>query len=325
MSTHPDAIGYLNDLAKEVNEHWFKMVCDLAAVSGVSALDQPMFDTLFALYTGRASYICIKTAAATAAAAVAAVPADSLEQLSGFANFKLLGDALDVSFKKRVTLYCGANGSGKSSLCESLKVLATPGQPSRPLENVRAAGAATPTFRFKFTSDAGPQTWTPAAGYGPRRVTVKYFDTAIAIQNVTNAVEPGRVIMLTPFKLHVFEWTKALTTKFREALQRAQLDNSVKLTQALQTIRTDFTKFKARPLALIEDKTVSDLAAQIKLGEEYKNQKLLAEKQTAGAELEKATSEEGLKLLRAEHRELESLLTALNTLLISAAGLWALD
>src|ERR1035441_6802875 len=183
MPKHPDAVGYLNDLAKEVNETWFKMVCDLAAVSGVSALDRPMVDTLFALYTGKASYIGIKPGAIAAAAAALAVPADSLEQLSGFANFKLLGDALAVSFKKRVTLIFGANGSGKSSLCESLKVLATLGQPNRPLENLRAAGAATPTFRFKFKSDAGPQTWTPAAGYGPRRATVKYFDTAIAIQN----------------------------------------------------------------------------------------------------------------------------------------------
>lgn len=325
MSTHPDAIGHLNDLATEINEPWFKMVCDLAAVSGVSALDEPMLNTLFALYTRKASYIGIKPSAATAAAAAAVLPADALEQLSGFTNFKLLGDALDVNFKKRVTLIFGANGSGKSSLCESLKVLATLEQPSRPLVNVRAAGPATPAFRFKFKSDSGPQTWTPAAGYGPRRATVKYFDTAIAIKNVTNAIEPGRVIVLTPFKLHVFEWTKLLTTQLREELQRVQRDNSAKLTQALQTIRTDFTKFKARPLAVIDDKTVANLAAQIKLGEEFKEQQLLGEKQTASAELEKATSEEGLKLLRAEHRELESLLTALNTLLTSAAGLWALD
>ncbi|HYG22536.1 MAG TPA: AAA family ATPase [Verrucomicrobiae bacterium] len=325
MPKHPDAVGYVNDLAKEVNEQWFRMVCDLAAVSGVSALDQQMIDTLFALYTVKASYIGIKPAAAVAAAAVAAVPADSLEQLAGFTNFKLLGDALDVSLKKRVTLIFGANGSGKSSLCESLKVLATPGVPSRPLENVRVAGAVTPTFRFKFKSDAIPQTWTPAAGYGPRRATVKYFDTAIALQNVTNAVEPGRVIIVAPFKLHIFEWAKALTTKFREALQRSQLDNAAKLTQALQAIRTDFVKFKARPLALIDDKTVSTLAAQIKLGEEFNDQELLREKRAAAAELEKATSEEGLKLLRAEHRELETLLTALDSLLTSAAALWGLD
>lgn len=327
MPVHPDAIGYLSDIAKEVNEDWFKMICDLAAVSGVSALDEPTLDTLVALYTGRASYIGIKPVAATAAATTSAiaVPADALEQLSGFANFKLLGDELDISFKKRVTLIFGANGSGKSSLCESLKVLATLGHPSRPLENVLAGSSVTPAFTFKFKCDAGPQTWVPAMGYGLRRATVKYFDTEIAIQNVANSVEPGRVIVLSPFKLHVFEWAKSLTTKFRVALLRVKQDNSAKLTQALQTIRSDFGKFKVRPLAVIDDKTVANLESQIKLGEEFKEHQLLSEKKTAAAALEMATSEEGLKLLRAEYRELNSLLTSLDTLLISAAGLWALE
>src|SRR5262245_45906612 len=139
MPKHPDAVGYLNDLAKEISDSWFTMICDLVAGSGVSVLDQPTLETLFALYTGRASYIGIKAAAAGPAAAAPAVPADRLEQLSGFANFKLLGDALDVTFKKRITLIFGPNGSGKSSVCESLKVLANPGQPNRPLENVRVA------------------------------------------------------------------------------------------------------------------------------------------------------------------------------------------
>ena len=131
--------------------------------------------------------------------------------------------------------------------------------------------------------------------------------------------------MLTPFRLHVFEWAKGMTTAFRDSLQRAQQDNSTKLTQSLKTIRTDFAKFKGRALAIIEDKTVSNLPAQIKLGEDFKDPKLLQEKQAAAAELEKASSEDGLKLLRAEHRELELLLTALNTLVTSAAALWALE
>lgn len=326
MPKHPDAIGYLNDLTTEINEPWFRMVCDLAAVSGVSVLDDITSDTLFALYTKQASYTGIKSAAGvTAAATAAATPADSLEQLSGFSNFKLLGDALDITFKKRITLIFGANGSGKSSLCESLKALATPALPRRPLENVRSARAATPTFRFKFKSDAGPQTWTPAVGYGPRQATVKYFDTALAIQYANNAVEPGRVIVVAPFKLHTFERAKALTTNFREALQRKQLGNAANLTQALQVVRTDFARFKGRPLAFIDDKTVSTLAAQIKLGEDFKDQKSLRDKHAATAELEKATSEDGLKLLSAEHLELESLLTALSSLLTSAAELWALD
>jgi recombinational DNA repair ATPase RecF len=325
MSTHPDAIGYVNDLATEVNEPWFKMICDLAAVSGVSELDQMAHDTLFALYTGKASYIGITPAAAVATAATAASPADFLDQLSGFTNFKLLGDALEVSFKKRITLIFGANGSGKSSLCESLKVLASIEPSNRPLHNVRVAGAGAPAFHYKFKSDTAHQAWTLTVGYGPKRTIVKYFDTAIAIRNVKNAVEPGRVIVLTPFRLHVFEWTKALTTKLREALQRDQQGNSIKLTQTLVEIRTDFTRFKGYPLSVIDEKTVSVLPAQIKIGEEFADQKFLSEKQAAAAELEKAASEEGLKLLRAEHRELEAFITSINTMLNSAEGLWAIE
>jgi len=182
-----------------------------------------------------------------------------------------------------------------------------------------------PAFRFKFRSDAKQQTWTPAAGYGPRQETVKYFDTEIAIQNVTNAVEPGRVIVLAPFKLHVFEWAKAITNKFRASLQKAQQDNETKLIQRLTAIRTEFTKFKGRPLALIDEKTATLLSGEIELGEEFKDRQLFADKQSAADELEKASSGEGLKLLRAEHRELESLLTALNTLLNLAAEIWALE
>lgn len=325
MPKHPDAVGYLNDLANEVNEPWFKMVCDLTAVSSVSVFDQPTLDTLFALYTDKASYIGISPVAAVATAAAAAAPADFLDQLSGFTNFKLLGDALEVSFKKRITLIFGANGSGKSSLCESLKVLASTEPSNRPLQNVRVTGAGTSAFQYKFKSDTAHQAWMPAVGYGPKRTIVKYFDTAIAIKNVKNAVEPGRVIVLTPFRLHVFEWTKALTTKLREALQQEQQGNAVKLTQTLVEIRADFAKFKGRPLSVIDDKTVAVLPAQIILGEGFADQKLLSEKHAAAAELEKAASEDGLKLLRAEHRELETFLTSINTMLNSADGLWALE
>jgi recombinational DNA repair ATPase RecF len=321
---HADAIGYLNDLAKEVNEQWFTMVCDLVSVSGLSVLDDQATRELFALYARRASYIGIKSAAVAAMASPPS-PADFLEQLSRFSNFKRLGDDLEITFKKRITVVFGANGSGKSSLCESLKVLATPEAPIRPLQNVRATGAVVSEFHYKFTSDAVHRTWTQALGYGPRRATVKYFDTAIAIRNVRSAFEPGRVIVLSPFKLHVFEWAKTLTTKFRESVQQAQVANSTALNLAFETIRKDFGKFKDCSLSTIEEKSSVQLLAQIKLGEAFAEQKVLAEKLAAAAELEKAASEEGLKLLRAEHRELDNFLTSLNTLLDAAAGFWRLD
>lgn len=325
MNGHPDALGYLNDLSKEVGEPWFKMVCDLAVVSGVSTFDQQTLGTLIALYTKKASYLGIKAAAASTVASAATSSSDFLEELTGFTNFKLLGSTLQVGLKKRITLIFGANGSGKSSLCESLKVLANPEQPKRPLHNVRAKGAGTPLFRYKFKSDSTAETWTQAAGYGPRRATVKYFDTGIAIKNVKAAVEPGRVIVLTPFKLHVFEWTKALTTKFREALQQTRQENATKLGKALEEIRKEFAKFKERPLSAIDEKTLTSLKVQIEVGERFIELDLLTEKQAAAFELEKAASEEGLKLLRAERRDLEVFLGALGTLLDSASSLWALE
>ena len=325
MPMHPDAIGYLNELSNELDEAWFKMICDLAAMSGISTLDQAMHDTLFAIYTNNASYIGIKSPAIVAVSTAATTPTDFLEQLSCFTNFKRLGDALELSFKRRISLIFGANGSGKSSLCESLKILAASERPSRPLHNVRTIGATTTGFSYKFRRDATIQSWSPSTGFGPRQTTVKFFDTSIAIKNVESAVDPGRVIVLTPFKLHVFEWVKALTTEFRDALKKEQQENAAKLTQVLAEIRTDFAKFKGRDLSVITDNTVNVLPAQTKLGKEFTDQKLLGEKLSAATELEKAASEEGLKLLRAEYRELETFLISLSTLLTSATEMWALE
>lgn len=325
MPKHPHAIGYLTDLAEEINEPWFTMVCDLAVITGAATLEQAVRETLLALYMNKASYIGMGAAAGVASSARASAPVDFLEHLAEFANFKLLRDAFEVSFEKRITLIFGTNGSGKSSVCEALKALATPDTPIRPLHNVRNPVAASPSFHYKFRTDPAPQIWTSSCGYGPRRATIRYFDTAIAVRNVKNPVEPGRVIALIPFKLHVFEQAKALTTEFRKTLQQAQQDDSEKLAQALEAVRRLFADFQGHPLATIDRETISILPNQIRLGEGFSDQQLLAEKRTLAAELEKTTSEEGMKLLAAEYRELENFLTSLDTFLTSASGLWAIE
>jgi len=38
MATHPDAIGYLMDLANEESEPWFRMLCDLAITGSAQTL-----------------------------------------------------------------------------------------------------------------------------------------------------------------------------------------------------------------------------------------------------------------------------------------------
>ena len=76
-SKHNDAIGDLNDLATEVDEQWFRMVCDLAVVTGSTTLDQQDRDGLLALLTNTASYLGIKpgTAAASVTKAIPTLPA----------------------------------------------------------------------------------------------------------------------------------------------------------------------------------------------------------------------------------------------------------
>ena len=325
MPKHPDAVGYLNDLAIFVDEPWFKMICDLTTVSGVSKMDTLTLDAVFAIYDNRASYLGVRAIAGVPAIVPAANSTQFLEKLSGFTNFKLLGGELEVHFKKRITLIFGANGSGKSSLCESLKVLAEPEAPLRPIYNVRSGGPGLTAFNYKFKSDLAPTEWRPSAGYGPKRSIVKYFDTAIAIKNVKLAVEPGRVIVITPFKLYVFEWTKTLTAQFRESIQTKQHSNELQLTQKLECIRANFAKFANHPLSMIDISTVAILPAQILIGESFLDPKLLCEKLELVVNFEKAASEDGLKMLRVEYRELQAFASAIDEMITAVATLWELD
>jgi len=322
---YPDAIGYLYVLAKEVGEEWFTMICDLAVVDGRSTLDQQNIETLFTLFRKSSCYLGIRSSKAQTNPITVATSTDYLETLSDFSDFKLLQSTLQITFKKRITLVFGSNGSGKSSLCDSLKVLSCPDMPNRPIHNVRSTATTVPKFNYKFTSDTVVQIWTQTVGYGPRSSAVKYFDAGVAVRNVKDAVEPSRVIELTPFKLHIFECVKSLTSKFRETLQKAELDNASRLERALVEIQSIFAAFKARPLALINEKTLSSVVMEIKIGDAFSQSDILMEKQAAAADLEKAASEEGLKLLKAEHRELDAFLSSIGIIIDSAEGLCILN
>lgn len=322
---HPDAVGYLNDLADEINEPWFKVICQLAVAGCTGPLDNQTIEKLTAAYVAQADPASIPIPAARPVVGVRAATADRLEVLTDFRGLKNLADSLSVNFDKRVTLIFGPNGSGKSSLCECLKALASSDPPRRPLQNVRKRGVTSPTFGYKFRSDAAQQTWTPAVGRGSRQSTVKYFDNAIAVGNVRDAVDIGRVVVLTPFRLNVFDRAKALTSTFREALQDAQRANQTKLSDTVALLHEDFAGYQGRPLGKIEDLESGMLANLIKLGEGFGDSDALSTSLAAISELDKASSDEGLRLLRAEHRELAEFLAALNVLCTAASECWALE
>ena len=98
MPNHPDAIGYLNDLAQDIGEPWFKMICELAAIGGTSSLDENCRETLLALLTKRASYLPLQPERITIVPPTVTLSADFLQTLSGFSNFKLLEPTLRLNF-----------------------------------------------------------------------------------------------------------------------------------------------------------------------------------------------------------------------------------
>ena len=323
MPTYPDAIGYILDLGHAEDIPWLEMICDLAA-SGTTTLSNADLELLVLLFIRHASYLRQQpTPPVTATVAGATTPTvERLESIGPFNGFKRLGNSLAASFPKRVTIIFGANGSGKSSLCEALQILASNDAPRRPLHDVRNATTATPSFSFKFTSDATDQIWTPSSAYGLRAEMLRYFDNKIAIHNIENSVQPGRIVTLSPFKLDIFETARSHCEALRAELQRRQRENVDQLTCVKEQIRTRFEAYEGKQLADPNRLTTAALDAEIKLGENYSAKSGLDEKAKQKADLEKATSEEGLRLLQGEiaalnalHREIQPIITASDMLI----------
>lgn len=307
MPTHADAIGYLRDLGHAEGVYWLEMICDLAA-SGVTSLSAADLEALVQLFTKRASYLRQPPPPAPGIPVGAAIPsAERLEFIGPFAGFKRLGESLVASFPKRVTIIFGANGSGKSSLCEALQILASNDAPRRPLHDVRSSAAAGPTFSYKFKSDAADQAWSSPGAFGARSNSVKYFDNEIAIRNVQNSVQPGRIIELSPFKLSVFEAALRLCKDLRSELEARQNENATELAVLTDRIRTRFARFEGSVLARLTKPTSTVLEKELKSGVAFSVESGLAEKLKRKDELEKATSEDGLKLLKSEASALRSL------------------
>lgn len=321
MPTHPDAIGYIRDLGTSEGIPWLEMICDLAA-SGITTLSPTDLDILVQLFTRRASYLRQPgppVATAPAGPTVAAI--ERLEAVGPFSGFKRLGNSLAASFSKRATIIFGANGSGKSSLCEALQILASNDTPRRPLRDVRSTATTSPSFSYKFASDAAAQSWTSPAAYGTRSTSLKYFDTGIAIYNVQNSVQPGRIIELSPFKLDVFETALKHCKDLRAELVTKQNENAGQLVSLAERIRIKFDGFKGSVLAGLTSPTTAVLDAVLKLGEAYSEGSALDEKLERKADLEKATSDEGIKLLKGEAAALKALHGEIQPILTASASL----
>lgn len=326
MPKHTDAIGYILDLGRSEDINWFEMICNISA-SGESVLTADKLDILIKLFTKHDVSYPHKLAPTTIPTGKAATLAtEQLKQLGPFVGFKRLSDSLTITFSKKVTVVFGTNGSGKSSLCEALQILASQDVPPRPFNDVLSTEEVFPSFSYRFKSDSSSQTWISSSNsYGTRASTLKYFNNAIAIHNVQSSVQPGRVIELSPFKLHVFEIAKNHCTSLKTELKKLEEKNNSQLSNVLARIREKFEDFRDSRLAKITESYADILECEIKVGRNYSDDTTLESKLRRKTELNKATSDEGIKSLKGEVVTLKALLAEIESIARACEKLIEID
>lgn len=315
MSKHADAVGYLKDLSTEINLSWLTMICDMSILDSKKQLSPSDLDYLKMMYTGMASYLAPKNSPTNMAPATTAVVNDFLEAISDFDNFKRIEPTFSLKFDKQTTIIFGHNGSGKSSICDAFKILANHDSPTRPIKNVRVMGNQNTKFSYKFKSRTQPTTWLDNSGYGSQHHLIKYFDSGVAAKSVRENINPGKIVELSPFNMHIFDSTKEKIGKFRDALQEINAQINTDLDSALASTRDNFKEYPNKYLSSINSNKLDQLDEIIKKAEATFDVETLAQAQIRFSELEKASSEEGQKILTSEVRDINEVVKTLKEIL----------
>jgi energy-coupling factor transporter ATP-binding protein EcfA2 len=320
MPRFPDATGYLLEMRDAVNEAWFHALCDFAIGAAGESPRPEALEALWSLFHGHTQYGPAAATTLAAPATTAAVPPPAyLERLCDFNGFKKLVPGMSVHFDRQLTVIFGKNGSGKSSLCQALKVLANPDRPAEPLHNARANYPSTPTFAYQFRGQAAPVTWNQTIGFGALAQLLKYFDSTVAIRHMTGTLQPRTVIEVAPFRLEVFDYARGLLTAFQAAA-------TTRVTDAAGRLQADIDAAKQRLAGAVNinaapfdqwsatnSASCRTFFANLPAFDEAMTTRL-AECTHALGQLAAASSEEGLRALRAQHALLGQFLSQLEIL-----------
>ena len=119
---HPDAFGYINDLISDIGSPWFTELAQLATIHGQRNLDAAWKSRILDLFHTGISQVAVP-AASQPTASVVPPATDSIEWIGEFDNFKLLQGSLKIIPEKRIIIIFGKNGTGKTSICDAIKIL----------------------------------------------------------------------------------------------------------------------------------------------------------------------------------------------------------
>ena len=170
MNTYTNAVGYLIDLREDVNEPWFTKICDLVLDSDSELMDGNDIAVLVNDFIENKVYTSIfdiQEIPNSNLSSSSANPMFRIDFLNDFKNFKGISSSLNIEFPKRITIFFGTNGSGKSSICEVFKLLGTSNIPDTPIKNVKQINSTIPpSFHYQFSSMATSMEWNDTEPYG---------------------------------------------------------------------------------------------------------------------------------------------------------------
>ncbi len=308
MSRYSDATGYLIDLRNTLNEAWFHALCDMAISNTGQQTSDEQLSQLWNMYLGLQPYVPTAATPIVTPTGSPTPPAPIfLERLFDFGGFKKLTPSLNLQLDKQVTLVFGRNGSGKSSICQALKILANRDSPNTPIHNARTSPPrATPSFKYRLRNTPSDITWTQPLGYGTRSDAIKYFDSTVAIRHATGTLEPDAAVEVVVFRLEVFDYARTIAQTFQryagnriateKQFVQSRIDQiKATLAQSITLTNEPFASWSPTHVHALES-YVSDLpeftTAMAEELDEHRRQ--LAHFQTAG-------TEEGLRSMQAEN------------------------
>ena len=320
MPRFRDAIGYLLELRDQQQMTWFSFACDKAISASSGLLIDNDLESIWQLFTGAdTSYEPRVHTPSPIASPDSPVTHDRepafLEYLGEFHNFKKLSSGLRLSFNRPVTIVFGTNGSGKSSVCECVRILSDPEPPDSPTRNVRASESSDPTFKYKFRS-SNDETWDQSQGYGCYTGSLKYYDAKIALRHLTASMQPEEIVEVAPFRLEVFDFARSICNQLRTKADQEAEASEQRLQQQVETIHSLFEGVLPESETVISELTPTKWEALGDLVEitpcfDSQAKTGLQAAQAKQQRLAAVATDEGLRAIRAELAILNSLRVSL--------------
>lgn len=311
---YQDATGYFLELRNTINQAWFNALCDFTLNATGEPTTQEQLNRLWEALHNPAGYTPL--AIPNFQMNNVAHPRNSrsvfIDQIHGFNEFKKLSDGLQLLFEKQITLIFGANGSGKSSICQALKILASPEQPNNPIHNARSTRPSRPSFNYRFRGDTQDRAWSEQDGFGSLSEYIKYFDSTAAFRYINDNISTKASVEISAFRLEIFDYARTFLDNFQSFSRHRINDQASTLNDRIEALKQKIMQtvdVGQEPFASWSSKKTKEMTDWIsQLGQfDDLKEKELTDTEKNLTQYIAASSEEGLKALNAQHTILNQL------------------